>query len=137
MWDKQEKVGAEKATWNEYVATIYRMTKVVEVPASWRVPIMEHIHQLATMATEWGWETCRLWLECVFMMIDEGCLLQAWTDKYAIKDLQSDAFAVRLRAGIRSQHPSYNVNRKAATAMPPHSNVATGTCPGMYESQQD
>ena len=49
--DKREKVGVGKATWNEHVAALCRMTKVVEVPGSWRVHIIEHIHQLATMAT--------------------------------------------------------------------------------------
>ena len=48
--DKHEKVGMEEATLPEFLAALCRMTKAQEVPTSWRPHLMEHIHQLCTMA---------------------------------------------------------------------------------------
>ena len=51
--DKREKVTVGEATLHEYIATLCQMTKVVEVPSSWKELIWEHVHQLTTMASDW------------------------------------------------------------------------------------
>ena len=97
--DKMEKVGLGDATFPEYVAALCRMDKDPAVPQAWKEPMRDHLHQMATMASSWEWETCRLWSEQVFTMIDDGRLPHAWDDRYAIKDVQRDACAVGIRIG--------------------------------------
>ena len=70
-------------------------------------------------------------------MIDDGRFPHGWSDKYAIKDMQRDAFVVGMRAATHSQHRSYNVNTKAAMSRPVHSNAATGTSPNMNDTRPD
>ena len=52
--------------------------------------VLEHTYQIAIMATNWDWHTCRKWSETVFTMIADGRLPQGWDDAYAIKDVQRD-----------------------------------------------
>ena len=61
--ENRQKVAVGEATWHEYIAALCNMSKVVEVPATWCDPILEHLHQLASMAADREWETCRLWSE--------------------------------------------------------------------------
>ena len=45
-------------------------------------------------------------------MIDDGHLLQAWTDQYAIKDIQHDASSVGARVNTKTmQRPPYTKPR--------------------------
>ena len=37
------------------------------------------------MAQVWEWETCHLWIEPVFTMMDNGWLPLGWHDLYTIK----------------------------------------------------
>ena len=61
---------------------------------------MEHIHQLTTMDQTWDWETCRLWSERVFAMMEDGRPPLGWADAYAIKDVQRDAISEGLRLAL-------------------------------------
>ena len=117
--DKREKVGMGEATLPEYVSALCRMAKAKEVPTTWRQHLIEHVHQLSTMAQAWEWETCRLWSERVFTMMDDGRLPRGWADIYAIKDVQRDAIAVgnRERAEQRQRQTAYKpTNTQANTA---------------------
>ena len=78
----------EEATWSEYVTALCRMHEDIKLPASWPKYIFRHLHQLATMANNWEWFTCRQWSETVFTMIADHRLLDGWEDMYAIKDVQ-------------------------------------------------
>ena len=61
----------------EYIAAMYKMIKAEEVPRAWTEPMHEHLHNLAVMACEWEWSTCRYWSEKLFEMIDDGRLPHA------------------------------------------------------------
>ena len=56
---RNERIGMEKATWPEYVAALCHMSKDEKLPAPWSKHVFEHLHQLATMASNWDWHTCR------------------------------------------------------------------------------
>ena len=53
------------------------------------------------MAAYWEWETVLLWSERVFSMINDGRLKDGWADRYAIKDVQRDIFAVGARLNAK------------------------------------
>ena len=71
---RNERIGMEEATWPEYVAALCRMSKDAKLPAPWSKHVFEHLHQLAMMASNWDWHTCRQWSETVFSMIADGRL---------------------------------------------------------------
>ena len=48
--DKCEKVGLSEATWHKYLSALFRMGKDHMVPETWKDPILEHMHQITTMA---------------------------------------------------------------------------------------
>ena len=77
------------------------MVKDRSLPASWKEHLLEHVHQLATMATIWDWPTCRQWSEAVFTMIGDGRLPYGWEDQYAIKDVQRDSCVVGTRISTK------------------------------------
>ena len=85
------KVGLGESAWHEHIAALFRMSKHKQVPASWTDHLLDHVNQLAIMAGDWDWPTCRTWSEKVFNMFDDGRLPRGWSDKQAIKDVQRDA----------------------------------------------
>ena len=60
------------------------------------------------MAVNWEWETVLLWSEHMFTMVNDGRLKDGWSERYAIKDVQRDIFAVgvRLNANNKSDNNS-------------------------------
>ena len=113
---------------------MYKMIKAEEVPWTWTEHMHEHMHNLAMMACEWDWCTCRLWSERIFDMIDDGRLPHAWSDHYAVKDIQRDAYAVGSRI---AQPKRANGSRHAQTApTATHSNAHT-TASGNHDGRQE
>ena len=127
---RREKIAVGEATMPEYIAALCKMTKDADVPTNWKEPISEHIHNLAMMACEWEWNTCRIWSEKVFDMIDDGRLPHAWADHYAVKDIQRDAYAVGNRVSQNKyQRPAAIGNRQlpAPAASTTQTNNQSGT----------
>lgn len=102
---RNEKIGLEEAAWHEYFAAMSRMCWDKKLPAGWPEHIREHMYQLALMAANWDWHTCRQWSETVFTMIADGRLRHGWKDRYAIKDVQRDVCAI----GTRAERPKQAV----------------------------
>lgn len=105
--EKNEKVGLGEATWAEYFGALLRMGKDPAVPQAWKDPILEHMHQLTTMALTWDWSTCRLWSEKVFSMISDGRLPHGWAGQIAIKNTQTDVCLIGTRADLTAQKKQY------------------------------
>lgn len=101
--DRKGKVGLGESTCMEYFSALFRMCKDSSVPESWIEPLREHQEQLSTMALDWDWDTCLLWSERIFSMIDDRRLPRGWADIYAIKDVQRDAQAVGTRLATKKK----------------------------------
>ena len=132
---KREKIAVGDATMPEYFAALFKMVKSDEVPASWSEHIYEHMHNIAVMACEWDWHTCRLWSEKVFDMIDDGRLPHAWADHYAVKDIQRDAYAVGNR--VTQQKRANNNTRNTQASSTTGYNNSHATSSGSHDSRQD
>lgn len=112
--NKNERIGMEEATWPEYFAALCRMTKDRKLTTAWTEHVADHMHQLATMACTWDWHTCRQWSETVFIMIADGRLPAAWSDRYAIKDVQRDICAVGTR--LEKLKPATKTTKRTETS---------------------
>ena len=136
---KREKIAVGEASMPEYIAALCKMSKDPEVPDTWREPLAEHIHNLAVMACEWEWNTCRLWSEKVFDMIDDGRLPHAWSDHYAVKDIQRDAYAVGNRITVTKYHrpTAHNPRQTAAPTPVTTYNTAQTNYTATTENRQD
>ena len=132
---KREKIAVGDANMPEYFAALFKMVKSEEVPSSWTDHLYEHMHNIAVMACEWDWHTCRLWSEKVFDMIDDGRLPHAWADHYAVKDIQRDAYAVGNR--VNQQKRSNNNTRSAQSNSTNSYNNSHATSSGSHDSRQD
>ena len=123
----------------EYIAALCKMSKDTDVPVTWKEPLAEHIHNLAIMACEWDWNTCRIWSEKVFDMIDDGRLPHAWADHYAVKDVQRDAYAVgnRLHVNKYQRTVTHGARQTAVTTTATTYNNSQTNTNSNTDSRQD
>ena len=121
--NQQGKVGLGESAWHEHIAALFRMSTNKAVPAAWTEHLLDHVNQLAIMAGDWDWTTCRTWSEKVFNMFDDGRLPRGWSDKQAIKDVQRDACLVGATA-YNKQHTTRHDTYRYTQSKQEDSNVA-------------
>ena len=95
--DKKGSLQKGQATWYEHLSGIFRMLEDPALPQAWIPNIRKHLLDITEMATNWEWETVLMWSEKVFAMVNDGRLKQGWADRYEIKDIQRDIYAVGVR----------------------------------------
>ena len=130
---RNEKIAMEEASWAEYFAALCQMIEDRKLPSSWPSHLFTHMYQLATMATNWDWYTCRQWSETVFSMIADGRLPRGWSDQYAIKDVQRDVCAL----GTRLDKAKQNLYNKLDNGGRPNSNNSTHNEHGKVEYDRE
>ena len=84
------KLGPGEASLPEYFLALRTIVKLQTCPKSWVVHIRKHEEHLLTMAKKWDWPTCRQWSETVFIMLNDGSLVDGWSDMEPIRDVQRE-----------------------------------------------
>ena len=91
---EMKQIGMEEATMSAYFVALCRMHRDRRLPSRWRTKVLEHMYQVAVMAGNWDWDTCRQWSETVCAMSAHGRLSKGWHDTHAVKDVQRDVCAL-------------------------------------------
>ena len=87
----------QHVTWFEQLSGIFRMLEDPALPQIWVLNIRCRLLDITEMVANWECEMVLLWSERVFSKVNDGLLKDGWADRYAIKDIQRDIFAVGVR----------------------------------------
>ena len=121
------KLGPGEASLPEYFLALRTIVKLQLCPKAWVSHIKKHEEHILTMAKKWDWPTCRQWSETVFIMLNDGSLVDGWTDMEPIRDIQREITESGGRAGFTREEVLSKTDKYKKAANKASSYTSTGS----------